>query len=103
KTGEPLTATVTVKNTGSREGEEIVQLYIRDITASIVRPVKELKGFTKIMLKAGESRIVNISVTPTDLSFYDGEGNLKLEPGKFSLFVGTNSSDVMQQDFEVSK
>jgi beta-glucosidase len=102
KTGEPLTATVTVKNTGSREGEEIVQLYIRDITASIVRPVKELKGFTKIMLKAGESRTVNIPVTPTDLSFYDGDGNLKLEPGKFSVFVGTNSRDVMQQDFEVS-
>jgi beta-glucosidase len=102
KIGEPLAATVTVKNTGIRDGEEIVQLYIRDITASIVRPVKELKGFTKIMLKAGESRTVTIPVTPTDLSFYDGEGNLKLEPGKFSLFVGTNSRDVMQQDFEVS-
>ncbi|MEO5944917.1 MAG: glycoside hydrolase family 3 N-terminal domain-containing protein [Ferruginibacter sp.] len=102
KIGEPLTATVTIKNTGSREGEEIIQLYIRDITASIVRPVKELKGFTKIMLKAGESRTINIPVTPTDLSFYDGDGNLKLEPGKFSVFVGTNSRDVMQQDFEVS-
>ncbi|MFX8949693.1 fibronectin type III-like domain-contianing protein, partial [Acinetobacter baumannii] len=79
-------------------GEEVVQLYIRDVTASIVRPVKELKGFEKINLKAGASTIVSFSLSAKDLSFYDGAGNTILEPGLFKVFVGPNSKDVMEKE-----
>jgi beta-glucosidase len=96
-----LSVTVTVTNTGNRDGEEVVQLYIRDYAASIVRPVKELKGFEKIMLKAGESKTVNFTLTARELSFYNANGKLILEPGKFSVFIGGNSRDTQQADFEV--
>ena len=99
--GQPLTATVTLKNTGKVDGEEIVQLYIRDITASIVRPVKELKAFQKVMLKADESRTLTFTITDKDLSFYNAEGNMVLEPGKFILFIGRNAEDVLEQGFEL--
>lgn len=98
---EPLTVTVSLTNTGKFDGEEIVQLYIRDIAASVVRPVKELKGFEKVFLKAGETKQVRFTLTGKDLSFYDGEGKLLLEPGKFTVFVGGNSRDVMEQEFEL--
>jgi beta-glucosidase len=98
---DKLQVTVTVTNSGSREGEEVVQLYIRDYAASIIRPVKELKGFEKISLKAGESKTVTFTLTAKELSFYNADGKLILEPGKFSVFVGGNSKDTQQADFEM--
>ena len=84
---------VTVTNTGRREGTEVVQLYIRDHEASIVRPVKELKGFNRITLKAGESQTVGFDITREMLTFYDGEGTPIYEPGEFTIMIGSNSSD----------
>ena len=98
---EPLQVSITVKNTGKFDGEEVVQLYIRDITASIVRPVKELKAFQKIFLKAGESKEVKFTLTAKDLSFYDAEGNSIIEAGAFKVMIGGNSKDVTEKDFEV--
>ena len=98
---DKLNVKVTVTNTGNRAGEEVVQLYIRDMVASIVRPVKELKGFKKIALKAGESKEVNFVLTGKDLSFYDADGNSVLEPGAFKIFVGGNSKDVLEKDVEL--
>lgn len=96
-----LPVSITVKNTGAYDGEEVVQLYIRDMTASIVRPVKELKGFRKIFLKAGETKTVDFVLTPKDLSFFDGEGNVKLETGKFKVFVGGDSKNTVEASFEL--
>ena len=94
-----LKVTVNVKNTGLMDGEETVQLYIRDYAASIVRPVKELKAFKKIMIKAGETKEVIFMLTKEDLSFYDANGNSIIESGKFSVFVGPNSRDTKMADF----
>lgn len=96
-----LTVTVTLKNSGTRTGEEVAQLYIRDYTASIVRPVKELKAFQKIKLDAGASQKITFTLKAEDLSFFDADGKTILEPGKFSVFVGGNSRDVLQADFEL--
>ena len=98
---DKLTVTVTVTNTGKIDGEEIAQLYIRDITASIIRPVKELKGFRKIKLKAGESKEISFVLSGKDLSFYDGTGQMHLEPGAFKVFVGGDSEHVLGKDFVV--
>lgn len=89
-------AKVTVTNTGSRDADEVVQLYIRDLQASISRPVKELKGFQRIRLKAGERREVTFTVTRRELTFFDGEGNEIIEPGEFHIMTGPNSRDVSQ-------
>lgn len=94
-----LTATVTVTNTGSRDGAEVVQLYIRDLVGSITRPVKELKGFEKIFLKAGESRKVSFSITPELLKFYNYDLQFVCEPGDFDVMIGGNSRDVKRHDF----
>jgi beta-glucosidase len=91
---KPVTVSVDVKNSGTRDADEIVQLYIRDVFASVSRPVKELKGFQRIHLKAGESKTVNFNITPEQLSFYDFDGNKVLEPGEFVLMTGPNSRDV---------
>jgi periplasmic beta-glucosidase len=94
-----LTATVTVTNTGSRDGAEVVQLYIRDLVGSVTRPVKELKGFEKIFLKAGESRKVNFSITPELLKFYNYDLQFVCEPGDFDVMIGGNSRDVKKARF----
>jgi beta-glucosidase len=96
-----IEATVTVTNKGAVEGEEVVQLYIRDLVGSVTRPVKELKGFKKILLKAGESTKVSFTVTPEDLSFYRLDMSWGSEPGAFEIFIGTNSQDVKKQSFEL--
>lgn len=96
-----ITATVTVTNTGNYDGEEVVQLYIRDMVGSIARPVKELKGFQKIMLKKGESRSINFTITAEDLKFYNHDLNYSAEPGDFKLFIGGNSRDVKETDFKL--
>jgi beta-glucosidase len=94
KGNQTLTATVTVTNDGSVDGKEVVQLYIRDLVGSITRPVKELKGFQKIDLKAGESRKVSFAITPNDLKFYNADLRYDWESGDFMIMVGGNSRDV---------
>ena len=89
----------TVTNAGSRQGAEVVQLYIRDLKASVTRPVKELKGFQKIELKPGDSREVTFTLTAKDLAFYNQEMEHVAEPGKFVVFVGGNSRDVLKAEF----
>lgn len=89
-----VTAMVTVTNTGKYDGAEVVQLYIRDLVGSITRPVKELKGFDKIFLKAGESKTVSFKITPELLRFYDYELNFVAEPGDFDIMIGGSSQSV---------
>jgi beta-glucosidase len=91
----------TIKNTGSVEGEEVVQLYIRDKVGSVVRPVKELKGFEKIKLLPGESKTVNFNLTSAELGFYDNNGNFIVEPGEFDVMVGTSSETLITGTFEL--
>jgi len=101
KKDESFTVTVDVKNTGKVEGKEVVQLYIRDLVGSVTRPVKELKDFTKISLKPGETKKITFTITPEKLKFYDINMNHVVEPGDFKLFVGTNSVDVKEASFTV--
>lgn len=89
-----ITAAVTVTNTGKRDGAEVVQLYIRDLVGSITRPVKELKGFEKIFLKAGESKTVTFKITPELLRFYDYDLKQVAEPGGFDVMIGGDSRNV---------
>ena len=99
--GKKITATVTVKNTGARDADEVVQLYIRDMVASISRPVKELKGFQRIHLIAGESKEVSFEITPDMLKFYNIELKHVIEPGDFQIMVGANSKEVDTLNFTV--
>jgi len=101
--GESLQIKVTVSNTGNYDGEETVQLYIRDMVASITQPVKELKKFQKIFLKKGESREVIFSLGVDDLRFYNNDLKYIYEPGDFKVFVGGNSQDVKEADFTLIK
>ena len=98
-TGGNITASVTVTNTGSCEGTEVVQLYIRDMVGSIARPVQELKGFERICLKPGESRTVNFTINADLLKFYNSNLDYVCEPGEFEVMVGTNSRDVQRKSF----
>jgi len=94
KGNETLKASVTLSNTGKYDGAEVVQLYIRDVVGSITRPVKELKGFQKVFLKAGESKTVTFDITPEDLKFYNNDLVYDWEAGEFQIQIGTNSHDV---------
>jgi len=94
-----ITASVTIKNTGNYDADEVVQLYIRDVVGSISRPVKELKGFQRIHLKAGESHVVTFTITPDLLKFYDYNLNYVLEPGEFEVMIGPNCRDVKKTEF----
>ncbi len=96
---DTLAVRVIVTNTGEREGEEVVQLYLRDLVGSVTRPVMELKGFEKIRLKPGESREVTFKLTNNHLEFFRKDLSLGSEPGKFLVFVGGNSRDVKQAEF----
>lgn len=96
-----LKVTVTVTNTGNYDGVETVQLYTRDLVGSITRPVKELKGFKKVELKKGESKEVSFVISVNDLKFYNSELKLVAEPGKFKVFVGGNSQEVKEAEFEL--
>ena len=94
KGNQTLKASVDVSNTGSRDGKEVVQLYIRDKVGSTTRPVKELKGFQKIELKAGETKTISFNITPEDLKFYNYDLKYDWEPGEFVIMIGGNSRDV---------
>ena len=102
----PLTGKISIKvdieNTGNRSGEEIVQLYINDVVASITRPVKELKGFKRIALEPGETKTVEFELPIETLGFYDKDMKLTVEPGMFKVMVGRSSKDISQKgEFEV--
>jgi beta-glucosidase len=95
KKGDRLTVSFDVKNTGSRDGAEVAQLYIRDIDASEPRPMKELKGFEKIFLKAGELKTLKIEIDERALSFYSSKKKQWIaERGKFEILVGSSSKDI---------
>jgi beta-glucosidase len=100
---DTVNVSVKVKNTGKFDGEEIVQLYIRDIAASYIRAVKELKAFQKINLKKGEEKQVKFAMSAKDFSFYDMDGNMLLEPGDFEIFVGGSSVDVSKLNLQLVK
>jgi len=97
--GTTIKASVTVTNTGSCEGAEVVQLYIRDMVGSIARPVQELKGFERISLKPGESRTVTFNIDAELLKFYNKDLQWVCEPGDFEVMIGSNSRDVQRQKF----
>ena len=97
--GGSITAEATVSNTGKRDGTEVVQLYIRDLVGSITRPVKELKGFERIFLKAGESKTVQFRITPDMLKFYNYDLQYISEPGDFEMMVGGDSEQVKSARF----
>ncbi|RLM29092.1 beta-glucosidase BglX [Brenneria salicis] len=94
-----VTVSVTVKNTGDRAGETVVQMYLHDVVSSISRPVKELRGFQKIMLQPGESRTVSFPIDQTALTFYNADMRQVVEPGKFDVFIGLDSQRVKRQSF----
>jgi beta-glucosidase len=96
-----LNVSVDVQNTGTREGTEVVQLYIRDLVGSMTRPVKELKGFERVSLKAGEKRTVNFTLKPEHLGFYNAQNKFVVEPGDFKVFVGQSSADGLEANFTV--
>ena len=97
-----ITASVTVTNSGKYDATEVVQLYIRDMVGSISRPVKELKGFERISLKAGESRNVQFEITPELLKFYNAELKHVCEPGEFQVMVGGDSKNVQTATFTLN-
>jgi len=103
KGNQTLNISVKVSNTGNYDGEEVVQLYIRDLVGKVVRPVKELKGFQKVFIKKGESKTVNFTLTPENLKFYDEELNFDWESGDFDIMIGTNSQDVQTKRINWSK
>lgn len=98
---DTLKVSVDVKNTGNFEGEEIVQLYIRDLVGSVTRPVKELKDFVKINLKPNETKKVEFTITSDKLKFYDLNMNYVVELGEFKIFVGSNSVDLLEETFTI--
>jgi len=92
---KPVTVNLTVKNRGNRDGAEVVQLYLGDEKASVPRPVKELKGFQKVFLKAGEEKTISLTIEPQDMKFFDiYRHDWKAEPGKFNVYIGSSSRDI---------
>jgi beta-glucosidase len=103
KMGDSLIVTAEISNVGSIKGVETVQLYVRDMVASLVRPVKELKGFSQIELLPGQKKLVRFSVSTNELSFYNAEMKYKTEEGKFKVWIGTNSDQGLEADFQLVK
>ncbi len=103
KAGEPLTVEVQLKNTGRRQGAEVVQFYIQDVQASVERPIKELKGFEKVMLKPGQSKVVKAEFNERSFAFYDtNRKKWIVEPGQFKVLIGSSSRDIrLTADFSI--
>lgn len=93
------TISVRVKNTGDVEGDEVVQLYIRDMISSVTTPVKSLKGFKRIQLKPQESQVVTFEINDEHLSLWDKKMNRVVEPGSFKIMIGSSSDDIRQTGF----
>jgi beta-glucosidase len=98
-----ITVSVTVANTGEVDGEEVVQLYVRDLVGSVTRPVKELKGFRKILLESGESQVVRFELRPSDLAFHRQDMSYGAEAGEFRVFVGGNSEELLEANFRLTE
>ncbi|AZB28773.1 beta-glucosidase BglX [Chryseobacterium balustinum] len=103
KGNQSIQASVTVTNSGNYDGAEVVQLYIRDMVGTITRPVKELKGFQKVMLKKGESKKITFDITPESLKFYNGDLKYDWEAGEFDIMIGTNSEEVKHSKINWTK
>lgn len=101
KMDDQIEVKIKVTNTSSIDGEEVVQMYLNDKYSSTIRPVKELKGFRKIILKAGESKTVAFTITAETLSFYGADLEFKAEPGEFEVMVGGNSVDLLTEEFQL--
>ena len=101
ESGETLEICFFLENTGSRDGTEVAQLYAQDVTASIVRPVRELKGFQRVPLKAGEKKQVMFCIVKSSLGFYDNCGVYRLEPGLFRFFAGGDSSASLSAEIRI--
>lgn len=99
--GETVTAAVTVTNTGERSGEAVAQLYVQDVAASVTRPVRELKGFRRVLLQPGESQRVEFVLGPAELSLYNQEGRFVLEPGRFKVWAGGDCRAGLEGEFEI--
>lgn len=100
-TGGSITVSVDVTNSGAFDGKEVVQLYVRDVVGSVTRPVKELNGFKKVLLKQGETKTISFQITENDLKFYNSNLDFIAEPGTFQVFVGTNSDTNLMKTFEL--
>ena len=100
--GGKLTATIDIKNIGNYDGEEVVQLYIRDLVGCVVRPVKELKGFQKVFLKRGESQSLTFTITPDDLKFYNDQIKYINEAGDYEIFIGNSSNTNLKGTFQLT-
>ncbi len=101
KPTESVKVSADVTNRGKVAGDEVVQLYIRDLAATVTRPVKELRGFKRVTLQPGAKQTVEFNLTPKDLEFLDRNLKPVLEPGEFQVIVGTSSDNGMQSVFEV--
>ena len=93
---------VSLKNIGERAGTEVAQLYIQDVAASLVRPVKELKDYQRVTLVPGEDREVRFLLPKKDLGFYDNQGKYRLESGLFRVFVGGSSRETLQHELRIT-
>jgi beta-glucosidase len=104
-TGEDFKVSVMIENTGNVPGKEVVQLYVRDVQSKLIRPYKELKGFEKVLLDPGETTIVEFTLTPRDLSYYDPyQKTWVAEAGEFEVLVGASSRDIrLQGRFELKE
>jgi beta-glucosidase len=98
---DKIMATVDITNTGERDGEEIAQLYVRDLVGDVTRPVKELKGFKKVLLKKGETVTLVFAISVKDLAYYHQDMSFSVDPGDFELFIGTNSEKTKNKAFTV--
>ncbi len=98
---DTLTVTVKVTNTGSRDGDEVIQLYVRDLIGSVTRPVKELKAFERVSIGAGATKTVTFEVPCNQLGFHNAESKYVVEPGAFKVFVGPNAAEGLEADFEI--
>ena len=101
KTNGELDVSVAITNTGNRDGEEVVQLYVRDVMGSLVRPIKALKGFKKLMIRSGETKTVTFTINAEILQFYTANKKWEVEPGLFNIWVGGSSITELKQSFEV--
>ena len=97
-----LEINVKIANTGDRDGIEVAQLYMQDVAASLVRPVRELKGYKRVALKAGEEKEVVFVLDKKDMGFYDNTGYYRLEDGLFRIFAGANSRDALEEEITVT-
>ncbi|MNT60318.1 Periplasmic beta-glucosidase precursor [compost metagenome] len=98
KPNESTTVSFTLKNTGDRDGEEVAQLYLRDMLASVVRPVLELKGFERVKLKAGESKTISFKIKPEMLQMLNANLKTVIEPGDFRVMIGSSSRELQLKE-----